>query len=56
MAAIRLNSVFCVWASKEISLTIDQHNFISGIWVNFPGYPAAEDCYAAEHYFAPQEN
>lgn len=36
--AIRLDGGFWVWVGKEISLKIDQHTFMSVIWVNFLGY------------------
>ncbi len=38
VVAIRLDSGFWVWVGKEISLNIDQHTFMSVIWVNFLGY------------------
>lgn len=38
VVAILLDSGFWVWAGKEISLGIDQHTFMSVIWVNFLGY------------------
>ena len=38
VAAIRLDGGFWVWVGKEISLGIDQHTFMSVIWVNFLGY------------------
>ena len=38
VVAIRLDGGFWVWVGKEISLTIDQHTFMSVIWVNFLGY------------------
>lgn len=38
VVAIRLDGGFWVWIGKEISLGIDQHTFMSVIWVNFLGY------------------
>lgn len=38
VVAIRLDGGFWVWVGKEISPTIDQHTFMSVIWVNFLGY------------------
>ena len=38
VVAIRLDGGFWVWVGKEISLAIDQHTFMSVIWVNFLGY------------------
>lgn len=38
VVAIRLDGGFWIWVGKEISLTIDQHTFMSVIWVNFLGY------------------
>ena len=38
VVAIRLDGGFWVWAGKEINLAIDQHTFMSVIWVNFLGY------------------
>ena len=38
VAAIRLDGGFWVWVGKEISPAIDQHTFMSVIWVNFLGY------------------
>ena len=38
VAAIRLDGGFWVWVGKDISLNIDQHTFMSVIWVNFLGY------------------
>ena len=38
VVAIRLDGGFWVWAGKEINLYIDQHTFMSVIWVNFLGY------------------
>lgn len=38
VAAIRLDGGFWVWAGREISPGIDQHTFMSVIWVNFLGY------------------
>lgn len=38
VAAIRLDDGFWVWVGREISLGIDQHTFMSVIWVNFLGY------------------
>lgn len=38
VVAIRLDGGFWVWVGKEISLRIDQHTFMSVIWVNFLGY------------------
>ena len=38
VVAIRLDGGFWVWVGKEISLKIDQHTFMSVIWVNFLGY------------------
>lgn len=38
VVAIRLDGGFWVWVGKEISLGIDQHTFMSVIWVNFFGY------------------
>lgn len=38
VVAIRLDNGFWVWVGKEISLGIDQHTFMSVIWVNFLGY------------------
>ena len=38
VVAIRLVGGFWVWVGKEISLGIDQHTFMSVIWVNFLGY------------------
>lgn len=38
VVAIRLDGGFWVWVGKEISLNIDQHTFMSVIWVNFLGY------------------
>lgn len=38
VVAIRLDGGFWVWVGKEISLGIDQHTFMSVIWVNFLGY------------------
>ena len=38
VAAIRLDGGFWVWVGKEIHLNIDQHTFMSVIWVNFLGY------------------
>ena len=38
VVAIRLDGGFWVWVGKEIQLGIDQHTFMSVIWVNFLGY------------------
>lgn len=38
VVAIRLDGGFWVWGGKEINLGIDQHTFMSVIWVNFLGY------------------
>jgi hypothetical protein len=38
VVAIRLDGGFWVWVGKKISLDIDQHTFMSVIWVNFLGY------------------
>ena len=38
VAAIRLDGGFWVWVGKEITPAIDQHTFMSVIWVNFLGY------------------
>lgn len=38
VVAIRLDGGFWVWVGKEIHLGIDQHTFMSVIWVNFLGY------------------
>ena len=38
VVAIRLDGGFWVWVGKEISPGIDQHTFMSVIWVNFLGY------------------
>lgn len=38
VVAIRLDGGFWVWVGKEISTGIDQHTFMSVIWVNFLGY------------------
>ena len=38
VVAIRLDGGFWVWVGNEISLRIDQHTFMSVIWVNFLGY------------------
>lgn len=38
VVAIRLDGGFWVWVGKDISLDIDQHTFMSVIWVNFLGY------------------
>ena len=38
VVAIRLDGGFWVWVGKDVSLTIDQHTFMSVIWVNFLGY------------------
>ena len=38
VAAIRLDGGFWVWVGKEINMNIDQHTFMSVIWVNFLGY------------------
>ena len=38
VVAIRLDGGFWVWIGKKISLDIDQHTFMSVIWVNFLGY------------------
>ena len=38
VVAIRLDGGFWVWVGREISLGIDQHTFMSVIWVNFLGY------------------
>ena len=38
VVAIRLDGGFWVWVGKEINLGIDQHTFMSVIWVNFLGY------------------
>ena len=38
VVAIRLDGGFWVWAGREINLAIDQHTFLSVIWVNFLGY------------------
>ena len=38
VVAIRLDGGFWVWVGKEITLGIDQHTFMSVIWVNFLGY------------------
>lgn len=38
VAAIRLDGGFWVWAGRDINLMIDQHMFMSVIWVNFVGY------------------
>ena len=38
VVAIRLDGGFWVWVGKEIALSIDQHTFMSVIWVNFLGY------------------
>ena len=38
VVAIRLDGGFWVWAGKEIGLGVDQHTFMSVIWVNFLGY------------------
>lgn len=38
VVAIRLDGGFWVWVGKEIALNIDQHTFMSVIWVNFLGY------------------
>lgn len=38
VVAIRLDDGFWVWVGKEIQLEIDQHTFMSVIWVNFLGY------------------
>ena len=38
VVAIRLDGGFWVWVGKEISLGINQHTFMSVIWVNFLGY------------------
>ena len=38
VVAIRLDGGFWVWVGKEIRLGIDQHTFMSVIWVNFLGY------------------
>lgn len=38
VAAIRLDDGFWVWVGREISLGINQHTFMSVIWVNFLGY------------------
>lgn len=38
VVAIRLDEGFWVWVGKEINLAIDQHAFMSVIWVNFLGY------------------
>ena len=38
VVAIRLDGGFWVWIGKEIALGIDQHTFMSVIWVNFLGY------------------
>lgn len=38
VVAIRLDGGFWVWVGKEINLSIDQHTFMSVIWVNFLGY------------------
>lgn len=38
VVAIRLDGGFWVWVGKEINLAVDQHTFMSVIWVNFLGY------------------
>ena len=38
VVAIRLDGGFWVWVGKEIAPAIDQHTFMSVIWVNFLGY------------------
>lgn len=38
VAAIRLDGGFWVWIGKPITWGIDQHTFLSVIWVNFLGY------------------
>lgn len=38
VAAIRLDGGFWVWIGKPIAWDIDQHTFMSVIWVNFLGY------------------
>ncbi len=38
VVAIRLNGGFWTWDGREINLVIDQHMFMSVIWVNFLGY------------------
>ena len=38
VVAIRLDGGFWVWVGKEIAPDIDQHTFMSVIWVNFLGY------------------
>lgn len=38
VVAIRLDGGFWLWVGKEINLGIDQHTFMSVIWVNFLGY------------------
>jgi|GEM_PF-1462727 len=38
VAAIRLDGGFWVWEGREVSFAINQHTFMSVIWVNFLGY------------------
>ena len=38
VVAIRLDGGFWVWVDKEIHWGVDQHTFMSVIWVNFLGY------------------
>lgn len=38
VAAIRLSGGFWVWDDVDINLAINQHSFMSVIWVNFLGY------------------
>lgn len=38
VVAIRLDGGFWVWVGTDINLGIDQHTFMSVIWVNFLGY------------------
>lgn len=38
VAAIRLSGGFWVWDGVDINLAINQHTFMSVIWVNFLGY------------------
>lgn len=38
VAAIRLSGGFWVWDGVDINLAINQHSFMSVIWVNFLGY------------------
>lgn len=38
VVAIRLDGGFWVWVGKDINFLINQHTFMSVIWVNFLGY------------------